>query len=228
LESGLLHLSHDTVKIPPFSSNPRRPANIPLHTLSSSSRPINRDAAADDAAEEKLSRTPSDLSIDSDFSVWSDTGDLVDQLAAAQDPLDRRLQASLGQEEIELLPRASAKHKARGQKRARFHPGVEADKEKAPGIVRRKEDIRIPSPPPRKIPLGEKLIVLVMAPNDGPSRIHGLHGKKLLYAILARLGDIWLTERQILHHCLCIVRCVFVWVRSGSHVGYHHVNQNPP
>lgn len=54
-------------------------------------------------------------------------------------------------------------------------------KNKKSGIVKRKEDIPIPSPPPRRIPLGERLLVLIMAPNDGPSRLHGLHGKKLMY-----------------------------------------------
>jgi hypothetical protein len=59
---------------------------------------------------------------------------------------------------------------------------------RGPGVVRRKEDIPIPNPPPRHIPWGERLIVLAMAPNDGPSRLHGLHGKKLM-CVLRTIGD---------------------------------------
>jgi hypothetical protein len=176
-----------TVTIPPFSSNTRRPANIPLHTLSSSSRNYTRTETGglldDDEHGEKHSSTRSSLSADSSYSIWSgsDTGDLVDQLAETQDPLDRRLQESL---DAELLPRgaSSGKHKGRGhqQKRTRFHSDVDRHDEKEGTLVRRKEDIPIPNPKQRKIPLGERLLVRIMAPNDGPSRIHGLHGKKLL------------------------------------------------
>lgn len=177
-----------TITIPPFSSNARRPANIPLHTLSSSSRNYPRDEDGlllDEREDEKNGSGRSSLSEESSFSIWSgsDTGDLVDQLAETQDPLDRRLQESV---DADLLPRAGAsKHKSRGHqhKRTRFHSDVDKDDEKRGGIVKRKEDIPIPNPRPRKIPLGERLLVRIMAPNDGPSRIHGLHGKKLLYGI---------------------------------------------
>jgi hypothetical protein len=205
VESGLLPLSQNTVTIPPFSTHTRRPANIPLHTLSSSSRPYNRDTSPlIDEPPEKSSR--SSLSEDSDFSIWSgsDTGDLVDQLAESHDPLNIRLQESL---DAELLPRGSSKHKTRGQKRARFHPDVDAHNEKV-GIVRRKEDIEIPNPPPRRIPYGEKLLVRIMAPNDGPSRIHGLHGKKLLYTSHSWTEGAPLIGVQIFHNHLCIIRCI--------------------
>ena len=48
------------------------------------------------------------------------------------------------------------------------------------GPVKRKEDIRIPSPPPRQISRAEQVIAFIMSPTDAPSRIHGLHGKKLM------------------------------------------------
>ena len=44
----------------------------------------------------------------------------------------------------------------------------------------RLEDIEIPDPGPRTISKAERLLARIMAPNDGPSRIHGLHGKKLM------------------------------------------------
>ncbi|KAF2432270.1 MFS monosaccharide transporter-like protein [Tothia fuscella] len=174
----------------------RRPANIPLHTLSSSSRryPHGHDQERDEDGilllphkqneedeenEKNSSSARSSLSVDSDFEVWSgsDTGDLVDQLAETQDPLDRRLQES-------LLAGAASKSKSQSkkrEKRTRFHEDVDKVDEKRGGLVKRKEDIPIPEPPQRRLPFGERLLVRVMAPNDGPSRIHGLHGKKLLY-----------------------------------------------
>ena len=48
-----------------------------------------------------------------------------------------------------------------------------------PGIV--KEDIRIPQPAPRRIPRAEKLLAIIMAPNDPQTaRTRGLVGKPLL------------------------------------------------
>jgi hypothetical protein len=169
--------ARETVKIPPFSQNPRRPANIPLHTLSSSSRPYNRVSPSPvDSSEEKHGSSRSSISGDSDF---SDTGDLVDQLANEEDPLTIQLRPSLEEE----LPRASSKHSGgRQKKRVRIHP--DAKENEKSGAVKRKEDIPIPSPPPGKLSFGERLLVLAMAPNDGPSRIHGLHGKKLMYVLM--------------------------------------------
>jgi hypothetical protein len=168
-------------KIPPFDSSSRRPANIPLHTLSSSSRPYDPDSASliDSPDEKQPSRRSSYSSAgESDFSLWSDTGDLVDQLAEEEDPLRIRLRPSLE----EGLPRISSKNRGRQQKRVRYHSDVsrgESEKHH-PGVVKRKEDIEIPSPPPRKLSRGEKLLAFIMAPNDRPSRLHGLHGKKLM------------------------------------------------
>lgn len=181
-ESGLLHSSPDSFKIPPFDSSSRRPANIPLHTLSTSSRPYETDSASlvGSPDEKQGSRRSSYSSaVDSDFSLFSDTGDLVDQLADEEDPLRIRLRPSLE----EGLPRTSTKQRGgRQHKRVHYHSDVhEAESEKRhTGVPRRKEDIPIPSPPPRKISAGEKLLAIIMAPTDRPSRLHGLHGKKLM------------------------------------------------
>lgn len=60
--------------------------------------------------------------------------------------------------------------------------------EKTPAL--RKEDIEIPEPGPRSISKPARILAAIMAPNDGPSRIHGLHGKKLLYftSVFVSLG----------------------------------------
>lgn len=73
-----------------------------------------------------------------------------------------------------------------------------------------------------------------MAPNDGPSRMHGLHGKKLMYVRStptlidnreqSASMDMLLTIcKQLFHQRICFIRSVSVWLRSGSYVGYHHV-----
>ena len=163
-----------TVKIPP-SSNFRRPANIPLHTLSSSSRPRDADLAS--LLENEKTSQRSSFSADSDFSLWSDTGDLVDQLADEEDPLRIRLRESLEGTRLGGLPKNK-----RHQKRVRYQSQDNTrEKNEQPGVVKRKEDIEIPDPGPRTISQGERILAAIMAPRDGPSRIHGLHGKKLMY-----------------------------------------------
>ncbi|QDS76707.1 hypothetical protein FKW77_000866 [Venturia effusa] len=175
-----------TDTIPPFSNNPRRPANIPLHTLSSASRPVRPDESSRSLIEDDDEKVDSrsSISADSEFSLWSDTGDLVDQLAEQEDPLRIRLRESLEEE----LPRTSSQRRGRPHRQVRYHPDVQ-DNEKRSTVLR-KEDISIPDPPQRRINFGERCLVALMAPNDGPSRIHGLHGKKLIYftTIFVSLG----------------------------------------
>lgn len=201
-----------TDTIPPYSKNTRRPANIPLHTLSSASRPVHlqqeessRPLIAAEVPDEK-GESRSSISADSDFSLWSDTGDLVDQLADQEDPLRIRLRHSLEEE----LPRISTQRRGRPQKQVRYHPDVQ-DNEKA--AVLRKEDIYIPEPPQRKLNFGERCLVAIMAPNDGPSRIHGLHGKKLMYVCTFDLSHSYaLTQLQLFHNHFCIIGCFPVWL----------------
>ncbi|KAF2736863.1 MFS monosaccharide transporter-like protein [Polyplosphaeria fusca] len=169
----------------PFSSNSRRPANIPLHTLSSSGRPRDADSAylLDDHDHDKGSQRSS-FSADtpeSDFSLWSDTGDLVDQLADAEDPLRIRLRESI---------EGVKPSKQRRQKRVRYQSQEELTEKAGRSGKIRKEDIEIPDPGPRTISRAEKILARVMAPSDGPSRIHGLHGKKLIYftSVFVSLG----------------------------------------
>lgn len=180
------------------SNTARRPANIPLHTLSSSSRPDPDDGSDNDSLltgsegdeldevhDEKRGHGRRSLDSDasgSDFSLWSDTGDLVDQLADREDPLQIKLRQSLEQQ----LPRTSAKRttsRSKPNKKVRYHKDVDRaqNEKRGSGYPRSKEDIPIPTPTRRQIPFGERLLVRIMAPNDGPSRLHGLHGKKLLY-----------------------------------------------
>ncbi|PPJ49806.1 hypothetical protein CBER1_03316 [Cercospora berteroae] len=180
-----------------------------MHTFSSSSgRRQSRDSYSYDeddddekADRQRLTRRSDDLDDsfesdhDSDFSLWSDTGDLVDQLADEEDPLAARLQESFSPNNNSnssprrtLKPKSSSKHvryasSPHDEKRRRSrHPGS--------SVPKRIEDIVVPSPPRRPANWGVRLLARIMAPTDGPARMHGLHGKKLIYflSIFVSLG----------------------------------------
>lgn len=170
----------------------RKPANIPLHTLSSSSR-RGRHSSEDDYDEKaedrrRLRRSGSfdDSEAGSDFSLWSDTGDLVDQLADQEDPLAVRLRRSFEDHH-------SPHRRGRSQQKRVRYASADGGGEKQrghTGAVRRKEDIRIPSPLPGRVGIGQKLLAAAIMPGDSHARMHGLHGKKLIYflSIFVSLG----------------------------------------
>ena len=110
-----------------------------------------------------------------EFSLWSDTGDLAEQFASEEDPL-----------RIELDPlnqqgrRLNGHSRGGGRKKVAFQqPEKSEGKDSRAGLS--KEAIFIPEPPPRHIPGVEKLLALIMAPNDPQgARARGLVGKPLL------------------------------------------------
>lgn len=171
-----------TIHFPSGSSNTRRPANIPLHNLA---RRYDDD---DDNVDEKGDRSrlarrsgsasasfdDDDLDDDDDFSLWSDTGDLVDQLE--EDPLAARLNLDRG--------------RTRGSKRVRYANEKQQHSQQRHSGVVKKEDIHVPTPPSRPLNWGQRFLARTMAPNDSSSRMHGLHGKKLIYflSIFVSLG----------------------------------------
>lgn len=117
-----------------------------------------------------------ELDDDDDFSLWSDTGDLVDQLE--DDPLAARIHPSLD------------RGPPRNSKRVRYAPNEKHSQQRQSGVHLRKEDISVPTPPRHPLNWGQRLLVRTMAPNDSSSRMHGLHGKKLIYflSIFVSLG----------------------------------------
>ncbi|KAI9831249.1 MAG: hypothetical protein M1819_005177 [Sarea resinae] len=177
-----------TVTIP-SSTTPRRPANIPLRTLSSPSRPFDYQSPASGSFDEKRdnrrSSSPrSSESAGSDFSLWSDTGDLAEQLADEEDPLQIRLRQSLDAEGFNS-PRHRGLHH---HKRVRYQQQDDLEGKRAhPGVD--KEAIEIPNPPPRKISRAEKFLAAIMSGHAG-SQMHGLTGKPLLYftSVFVSLG----------------------------------------
>lgn len=113
-----------------------------------------------------------------DFSLWSDTGDIAEQLADEEDPLHIELDP-LNSEGRALNSRAHGG--GRGKKVAFAKQDILQRYNNNPGID--KEAIIIPNPPPRQISTPEKILALIMAPGDPQAaRSRGLVGKPLLYA----------------------------------------------
>src|SRR5262249_33305328 len=111
-----------------------------------------------------------------DFSLWSDTGDLAEQLANDEDPYNI---------ELDPLTREGQRLKGSGRgggrrKQVAFRNRDHLENENTTSGID-KEAIFVPEPPPRQIPKAEKLLALIMAPNDPQmARTKGLVGKPLL------------------------------------------------
>lgn len=155
---------------PPRSSF--RPANIPLHTLSPSNKPEKTVASTSDTvktAEKPHSRDSE--SADSDFSSWSDTGDLGDQFADEEDPLSLRLQETL---EEGSFGRTSA----RRHKKVHYRKSQSFGEEPKHHTGFAREDIEIPNPRPRTITRVEHILAAIMS--GGERQLHGLTGRPLV------------------------------------------------
>ena len=116
-----------------------------------------------------------------DFSLWSDTGDIAEQLTNDEDPLRIELDPlTRGGQRLNGFGRGHGG--GRGKKvgfREQDHP---ERGQTSLGID--KEAILIPEPPPRRISKAEKLLALIMAPSDPQgARAKGLVGKPLLYGL---------------------------------------------
>ncbi|KAJ5169107.1 uncharacterized protein N7482_004701 [Penicillium canariense] len=158
------NISPPTANIPSSTS----PRAIPLRTLSDSPTLFALESASEKGS--RRSSHSSTRSRESDFSVWSDTGDLAEQLAEAEDPLQIRLHRSLNRE---LLGGGRRKP----SKRVHYPP----DLDHHDPIDAEKEQIQIPNPLPRRISRAERLLVAIMSPRNGQNaQLHGLVGKPLL------------------------------------------------
>lgn len=111
-----------------------------------------------------------------DFSLWSDTGDLAEQLADNEDPY--RIELDPLNREGHRLKRPG--HGGGRKKRVNFRVQDPLDRIEGPLDID-KEAIFIPEPPPRHIPKAERLLALIMSPGDPQAaRAKGLVGKPLL------------------------------------------------
>ncbi|KAI9788890.1 MAG: hypothetical protein M1833_002796 [Piccolia ochrophora] len=186
---GLLLFSPISAIIP--SSTPRRPANIPLRTLPTPSQPSDdpefSPVASDDEKQalRRSSYSPrSSQSGASDLSLWSDTGDLAEQLAEEEDPLHIKLRESLDQQVF-----GGSSRSRRHPRRVRYQQDEGLDrKSRHAGID--KEEIDIPEPRLKKPSRVELLLARIMSGGRGNSQMHGLTGKPLLYftSVFVSLG----------------------------------------
>ncbi|KAH7370752.1 hypothetical protein BKA65DRAFT_522361 [Rhexocercosporidium sp. MPI-PUGE-AT-0058] len=158
-----------------------------IATLSTQASRSNSHSAAllGRTSDEKQGRRSSlsrSSSPSSDFS-WSDTGDLAEQLADAEDPLQIKLRASLDEEVFGGSSKRASRHK-----KVRYHDDHDnfEPKEYHPGLV--KEEIEVPNPGPRYITRTEHILAAIMS--GGERQMHGLTGKPLVYftSIFVSLG----------------------------------------
>jgi hypothetical protein len=175
---GLLQYSSTTFKIPSLNTS-RRPANIPLRTLSSTASSSHHNSASLLGANVKPGRSSLSYSSDSaasDISYWSDTGDLGEQLTEVEDPLKIKLRGSLDRGVFGGSSRRQTRPKRAKYQEDSFHNEIKDDHA---GLV--KEGIAIPIPGPRKISRAENIIASIMA--GGERQMHGLTGRPLVYGI---------------------------------------------
>ena len=167
---------------------PRKPANIPLHTLSHSRHKLvsSSDSASEDEKPLREHRESNDVndsdSDASDFSLWSDTGDLVDQLADEDDPLRTKERPSTEADPDGHLARKRVKHKKVRYQIEDEELAIHDEKGRRPSaaVPRRKEDIQIPSPARKPLPIGGKILALLLAPTNPRARSQGVYGKRLV------------------------------------------------
>lgn len=159
------------------SSTPLRPVNIALRSFATPSNPIDgHSASLLESTIEKQGTRHSFDSAGSDFSLWSDTGDLAEQLADEEDPLRIKLRDSV---DGELWGASGSRPRPRQPKRVHYlHQSHIERKTTNPGVD--KEAIEIPEPVSRYISRAEKLIAIVMTRDREQSQMHGLTGKPLL------------------------------------------------
>ncbi|EGC48722.1 MFS monosaccharide transporter [Histoplasma capsulatum var. duboisii H88] len=186
----------------PILSCQMLPTAIPLRSLSPHSRPspdshsVLLASSREKEGNRRLSSSslPSSPSTDSDsdsnFSVWSDTGDLAEQLASEEDPLQIHLNRSL---EHSSFGRSCFRSRGKRSKRVHYpadghrhgtHPQQDdrgqVNTDSDGGLFK---EIHIPTPAPRTISRAERILAVIMSPGAArKARSHGLVGKPLLGA----------------------------------------------
>ncbi|KAL9616427.1 MAG: hypothetical protein Q9160_008703 [Pyrenula sp. 1 TL-2023] len=160
------------------SSTPRNRSDYHHRTLSTTSRPSVEEESAPLTEKEEGNRRSSYESDDT-FSLWSDTGDIAEQLADEEDPLRIQLQP-LSSEGAAL--NGSTREKKKKKKEVHYSDQDHLERKITSSGVD-KEAIVIPEPAPREVSRAEKILGLIMAPGSETARKRGLVGKPLLYDI---------------------------------------------
>lgn len=175
-------ISPTTANIPLPTASKRTSLSIPLRSLRSQFRVTSGEhTPALESASEKCSRRSSfssTHSVQSDLSLWTDTGDLAEQLADIEDPLQGCSRESSNRD---FLDRAKGGLRVKQLKSVHFsraHPEdqpIEADK----------ESINIPLPVPRRVSRIERFLAGIMSPNNRQTaQVRGFVGKPLLFVFL--------------------------------------------
>lgn len=149
--------------------------SVPILLRNLRDRPDDHSTSLVQESNEKV-RRPSSDSAGSDFSLWSDTGDLAEQLADEEDPLQIKLRESV---DGEFVGAPGSKPPKESTRHVHYLPQGHFERKKTnPGV--NKEAIQIPEPPPRIISRTEYLLAVIMTGNRSRSASHGLTGKPLL------------------------------------------------
>ncbi|PWY79758.1 hypothetical protein BO83DRAFT_375703, partial [Aspergillus eucalypticola CBS 122712] len=174
-----------TANIPLTTTPTHTSSGIPLQNLPSSSRSsVPQPAKVVEPASGRSSRRSSSIathSTGSEHFTWTDSGDLTEQLANAEDYLRIPLRSP---EDRESSGRVESSVRIEKQNRVHYPSQLVIGEDDF-------EKIEIPCPPPRKIPRAERLLAVIMSPNNRQSaHLHGLVGKPLLYftSVFVSLG----------------------------------------
>ena len=159
------------------SSTPTRSVHIALRSLATPSDPVHGHfSSLLESPNEKQGTRHSSDSAGSEFSLWSDTGDLAEQLADEEDPLRIKLRDSV---DDQVFAASGSRPRPRQPKRVRYLNQTHLERKTTnPGVE--KEAIEIPQPVARYISRAEKLIAIIMTQDRERSQMHGLTGKPLL------------------------------------------------
>jgi hypothetical protein len=82
---------------------------------------------------------------------------------------------------------SGAKHRRTHSKRARFAADDKYENEGSSfhgGVPKHQDDIPVPNPTRKPLSRPERLLAIIMAPGDSHARMHGLHGKKLMFVVI--------------------------------------------
>ena len=174
-----------------------------MRTLASPSQPRDDHSAA--LLDEKQASRRSSDSAGSDFSLWSDTGDLAEQLADEEDPLRIQIRDS-----VDEVSESKPLHRRPKHVHYTQHNHLE-HKTTNPGLS--KEAIEIPNPPARQIGRAEKVLAFIMMGNRQKAQTHGLTGKPLLCVLaLGRHLGIGNNVLQVFYERVCVVRRFLIWL----------------
>ncbi|MBE3042452.1 hypothetical protein IMZ48_07710 [Candidatus Bathyarchaeota archaeon] len=147
----------------------RLPLNIPLRNLPPRERP-DPDSRSTSSLGLPGDIAPHPARRSSESRASSESGDIAEQLADEEDPIQFRLADDIHDT---LLS------KPKSQKRVKVELPPGYDESSCARRVINKEDIEVPIARPRRVPRAERFLAAIMG-----SPIHGLTGRPLMYVLI--------------------------------------------